>query len=135
MTRFIDPKKLEAHLQKAIEDTLKNTVVKTQDKLGDDAPFFTGMMKSSWFAGDGSPSRAVPTEGSKTARTDARELDVKLGRNYYLSSNLPYSQRVCLTDDWPGKTASKDWFRKIRDFDVDRLFNESAKEAKAKFDL
>ncbi len=135
MARFTDPKKLEAHLQEAIEDTIKNTVVKTQDKLGDDAPVFTGMMQSSWFSSEGSPSRAVPTEGSKTARTDARALNVKIGRDYYLSSNLDYSQRVCLTDDWPGRSAPKDWFRKIRDFDVSRLGDEAAREAKSKYGL
>ena len=133
--KFTDPAKLRKHLEAALKETLKETIVETQNELGSAAPRFTGMMRSSWFAGEGSANRSAPSPGSDSPRTDARGLDVNLDRPYYLSSNLDYSQRVCLTSDWSAQSAPDDWFRVIRDFGVTTIGEAAARKAKAKYGL
>ena len=135
MAKFTNPAALRKHLEAALKETLKETIIETQNELGATAPRFTGTMRSSWFAGAGSPNRSAPELGTDSPRTDARGLDVNLDQPYYLSSNLDYSERVCLTSDWPAKSAPDDWFRVIRDFGVISIGEAAARKAKAKYDL
>ena len=135
MPVFKDPKKLAAHIKKALDFQVADTIISTQAGLGSASvsPVQTGRLRSSWFASEGNSSNAVAPEGANSANTDAEQLRVDSKRNYHLTNNLPYAQRVALEGHVKNKPVT--WFRDFRDQVIPKIQAEAARQSKREFDL
>jgi hypothetical protein len=135
MPTFKDPKKLAAHIKKALDFQMAETLITTQARLGSASvsPVDTGRLRSSWFAAEGNASNAEAPEGANSPSTDATGLRVDSRKNYHLTNNLPYAQRVALE----GHVVSKptNWFVDFVNSDVPKIQAEAAQQAKREFDL
>jgi hypothetical protein len=133
--RFSNSKDLERHLKKALDRLQAEVVVTTQAELGSAAvsPINTGRLRSSWFAAEGSPSSEVPPEGANSPNTDATGLRVDSSKEYHLTSNLPYSQYICLE----GKAVSKpaNWFFDFINTRVPKIQDAAARVIAQRFEL
>ena len=135
MPRFTDPKDLERHLKKALDRLQAETLITVQAELGSTkvSPYKDGRLRSSWFAAEGSPSSAVPPEGTDSPNTDATGLRVDASKTYHLTSNLPYTQRVALE----GHVVSqpKNWFIDFTNVRVPKIQEAAARVVKNEFSL
>ena len=135
MPRFTDPEALRKYLKKAADATVAESIITTQARLGstDVSPVDTGRFRSSWFAAEGTPSRAEPAENADAANTDANGLQVDARKTYYLSSSLPYTQSVTIE----GRVVSKPttWFKDFRSSTVPKIQKAAAETVKREYDL
>ena len=135
MPVFRDPKKLQAHIKKAMDALQAETLITTQSRLGSTrvSPVDTGRFRSSWFAAEGSASSDVAPEGANSPNTDATGLRVDSRKNYRLTNTLPYSQAVAVE----GRVVSKptNWFTSFRNETIPKIQAEAAKQIKSEFDL
>lgn len=135
MPKFNNLRDLEKHLKKASDALLTEVIVTTQGRIGSEAisPVQTGRLRSSWFASEGSPSDAVPPEGANSPNTDATGLKVDSDKKYFLTSNLPYTQRVALEGHVVNKPIT--WFVSLMNEGVPKIAAEAAEVVKKRFDL
>jgi hypothetical protein len=135
LATFRDPAKLSAHIKKALDFQMAETLISTQAGLGSASvsPVDTGRLRSSWFAAEGNASNAEAPEGANSASTDAEQLRVDSKRNYHLTNNLVYAQRVALEGHVKNKPIT--WFRDFRDQVIPKIQAEAARQAKREFDL
>ena len=135
MAVFKDPKKLAAHLKKALDAQMALTLISVQAELGSDAisPIDSGRLRSSWFAAEGQSSGEIPAEGANSPNTDATGLRVDSSKDYHLTSNLPYAQAVAIE----GKVVAKPttWFKDFRSSRIPKIQAEAAKQIKSEFQL
>ena len=135
MPVFRDPKKLQAHIKKAMDALQAETLITAQSRLGSTAvsPVDTGRFRSSWFAAEGSASSAVAPEGANSPNTDATGLRVDSSKNYHLTNSLPYAPSVAVE----GRVVSKptNWFTSFRNETIPKIQAEAAKQIKSEFDL
>jgi hypothetical protein len=145
MPTFSNPKDLIAHLEKAAAEQLKETIVTSQAWLGSskNSPRDTGRLRSSWFAAEGSPSGQEAPEGANSPQTDAKGLEVVIGRNYHLTNNLPYAAPIALgvnlPPSWGGVhrvvSAPPSWFIDFRNQEIPRIAEAAGRVIKRRFDL
>ena len=141
MATFKDPRKLQAHIKKALDALQAEVIVTTQAKLGSTqvSPYDTGRFRSSWFAAEGSASSAVPPEGADSPNTDAMGLRIDSSKTYHLTSNLPYSQAIAIegrtNPEKNQKSKPATWFTSFRNETIPRIQAEAARQAKKAFDL
>lgn len=135
MAVFKDPKKLAAHLKKALDAQVAETLITVQAELGSAAvsPVDTGRFRSSWFAAEGQASNEVAPEGANSPNTDATGLRVDSSKDYHLTNSLPYSQAIAIEGRVVAKPAS--WFKSFRDQRIPKIQKEAAKQVKQQFDL
>lgn len=135
MAVFKDPKKLAAHLKKALDAQVAETLISVQSELGSTAvsPVATGRFRSSWFAAEGQASNAVAPEGANSPNTDATGLRVDSSKEYHLTNSLPYSQAICIEGRVISKSAG--WFKEFRDQRIPKIQAEAAKQVKQQFSL
>ena len=108
----IDLDKMVPALREKLDKVQDRFIHELQDQLAHKAPYETGRLASSWRIGKGSPNREVEPErttdgGIKIKRAS---FPVTFGEDYYLSSNIPYADRLALDPSFPIKTAPRDWF-------------------------
>jgi hypothetical protein len=145
MTTFRDPRALIAHLEAAAAEQLKETIVTSQAWLGSskNSPRDTGRLRSSWFAAEGNPSGEVAPEGANSPQTDAKGLEVVIGRDYHLTNNLPYAAPIALgvnlPPSWGGQwrvvSAPRTWFIDFRNSEIPRIMQAAGRVIKRRFDL
>ena len=135
MATFKDPRKLQAHIKKALDALQAEVIVTTQAKLGSTAvsPRDTGRFRSSWFAAEGSASSAVASEGADSPNTDATGLRVDSRKQYHLTNSLPYAQSVAIEGNVVSQP--KTWFTSFRNETIPRIQQTAAKVVKQQFDL
>ena len=135
MATFKDPKRLQAHIKKALDALQAEVLITTQSELGSAAvsPIDTGRFRSSWFAAEGSASNSVASEGSNSANNDATGLRVDASKSYHLTNNLPYSERVAIEGIVVSKPTG--WFKEFRDQRIPKIQAEAARQIKSEFDL
>ena len=135
MAVFKDPDKLAAHIKKAMDALQAETLITAQARLGSAAvsPIDTGRLRSSWFAAEGTASNDVAPEGTNSPNTDATGLKVDSSKNYHLTNNLEYVQRVALE----GHVVSKptNWFVDFVNADIPKIQAKAAQQIKREFDL
>jgi len=141
MTVFKDPKKLQAHIKKALDALQSEVLITVQSELGSAAvsPVDTGRFRSSWFAAEGSASNAVAPEGANSANNDATGLKVDSSKNYHLTNNLPYAERLAIegrtNPEKNQKSKPAGWFKSFRDQRIPKIQAEAARQIKCEFDL
>ena len=135
MPRFTRASDLEKHLKKALDQLQAETLITAQAELGSSkvSPVDTGRLRSSWFAAEGTPSSEVAPEGADSPNTDAADLRVDASKQYHLTNNLPYAQRVALEGHVVAKP--KTWFEDFVNSRVPKIQAAAAKVVKSKFEL
>jgi hypothetical protein len=135
MPTFKNAKDLEKHIKKAMDALQAEVLITTQARLGSKAvsPVQTGRFRSSWFAAEGSASSQVAPEGANSPNTDARSLKVDSKKDYHLTNNLPYAQRLCLESYAVSKPG--DWFTSFVSTESPKIAAEAARQIKSEFDL
>lgn len=135
MAKFTDANALKKHIKEALDALQTKVLVTTQAELGSEAvsPVDTGRFRSSWFAAEGNSSGAVAPEGANSANTDAAGLKVDSEKDYHLTNNLPYAQRLCVE----GRVVSKSpgWFKEFRDQTIPEIQAQAVRQVKSEFDL
>ena len=123
---------LVAEIDKALDKGLARFLLATQNKLSAAAPVDTGRLASSWFVGKGVPNRDEPPEAGTTENPSISVTpysgQIKLDSDWYISSNLPYSERACFDPRWAkgGRRGGAQWFTGIANNlgkDADRAFD------------
>ena len=123
---------LIAEIDKMLDKGLARFLVNTQNKLSAAAPVDTGRLASSWFVGKGVPDRDVPPEAGTTENPSISVTrysgEIKLDSDWYISSNLDYSDRACFNPKWAkgGRRGKAQWFTNIANNlgkDADRAFD------------
>ena len=135
MAVFKDPKKLAAHLRKALDAQVAETLISVQAELGSAAisPIDSGRLRSSWFAAEGQASNEVAPKGANSPNTDATGLRVDSSKDYHLTNSLEYSQYICLEGIAVAKSPT--WFKDFRSSRIPKIQKEAAEQAKRAFDL
>ena len=135
MARFSDPGDLRRHIEKALAEQHKLTVVETQRQLGrsEVSPVDTGRFRSSWFASKGNASTEVAPEGTNSPRDDAGGLEVTVRDNVHLTNSLVYATSVAVE----GRVVSqpKTWFKTFRDVMIPKIADAAGRSIKQQYDL
>ena len=141
MATFKDPRKLQAHIKKALDALQAEVLITTQSRLGSTqvSPVDTGRFRSSWFAAEGSASSAVASEGADSENEDAKGLKIDSRKTYHLTNNLPYAQAIAIegrtNPEKNQKSKPATWFTSFRNETIPRIQAEAARQVKKEFDL
>ena len=141
MATFKDPRKLQAHIKKALDELQAEVLITTQSRLGSTqvSPVDTGRFRSSWFAAEGSASSAVASEGADSENEDAKGLKIDSRKTYHLTNNLPYAQAIAIegrtNPEKNQKSKPATWFTSFRNETIPRIQAEAARQVKKQFEL
>lgn len=115
MPKKLKLKEVGPEIKKRLNTFMDNYVTGLQLELAEAAPYETGRLASSWRIGEGSPNRQVEPERDAPGDVTITEFtgDITFGPSYFVSSNIPYAERLALDPSFPIKTAPKDWFTRI----------------------
>ena len=135
MARNSRARTVQKRLEEALDRLQQEVIVTTQAELGSArvSPVDTGRFRSSWFAAEGSPSSEVAPEGTNKINRDAKDLQIRGERTYYLSNNLPYAQSVAIE----GRVVNKptNWFASFVNSRIPKIQQSAARVVKKEFDL
>ena len=86
----------------------------------------TGRLASSWNIGRNQPDLSAPPEREAKGPIKLKPYDgqITYGGNWFISSNLPYTQRAAF-DPYNGRRGGGDWFTRIENNlskDASRIF-------------
>lgn len=103
-------KEIDAALDRATAQFLTNT----QSKLSAASPVLTGRLASSWNIGRNTPDLSAPPERDALGPIKIKPFGGRItyGGQWFISSNLPYSQRAAY-DPYNGRRGGGDWFTRI----------------------
>jgi hypothetical protein len=132
MPKFSNARDLEAHLKKALDATVYETIRTCQGTLGAITPRDTGRLRSSWFAAEGAASSDVAPEGTDSPNNDADGLRVDCRKPYHLTNSLPYAQRLALEEY---AKADKNWFLNFVNVEIGQIQEDAANAVREKYDL
>jgi len=142
-------------IEDAMDKGMARFLTNTQSKLSAASPVDTGRLASSWMIGQRKPNRTVPPEAGipaeyetiegvsvKIPGTNKPDINVRrysgvitIDSNWYISSNLPYSNRACFDPKWAkgGRRGGAQWFTSIvnnLDKDAERSFGYFLRQVK-----
>jgi len=124
-------------IEDAMDKGMARFLTNTQSKLSAASPVDTGRLASSWFVGKGVPNRDEPPERNEPADPVVTPYSgkIKLDSDWYISSNLPYSDRACFNPKWAkgGRRGGAQWFTNIANNlnkDAERSFDFFLKKVK-----
>ena len=97
-------------LNKFMNKVVKYSLITWQADLSstDVSPVDEGRLRSNWFAKPDSSSNAT-SDQLNTPQTDAEQLPLDYRRQYHLTNNLDYAERLAFGNYAVSKP--KDWFR------------------------
>lgn len=140
------PKWKGSEIIKEIDDALDRTIaqflINTRSKLSAASPVLTGRLASSWNIGKNQPDLEPPPESpwdkkkpgdSPTFKKKPYEGKITYGGMWYISSNLPYTQRAAY-DPYNGRRGGGDWFTRIENrlqADWDRIAQRELSKVKS----
>ena len=123
-------KEIDAALDRATAQFLTNT----RSKLSAASPIKTGRLASSWNIGRNQPDLTAPPERSAPGPVKLKPFGgpITYGGNWFISSNLPYTQRAAF-DPYNGRRGGGDWFTRIENrlsADWDRIVQRELSKVK-----
>ena len=130
MARKFRGPKIVKEIDDAMNKGLARFVILTQSKLSAANPVDTGRMASSWFIGEGTPSREVAPErdGPGSVKITPYNGPITMKSSWWISNSLPYAERVAFDPMFSknGRRGGADWFTRIQ--------NSQPKDAERAFD-
>ena len=140
MAKKWDGSKVIKEIDEALDRAMSQFLFNTRSKLSAASPVLTGRLASSWNIGRGAPDLSAP-EGQPWDSLDDGQAVIKkkpfggpitFGGNWFISSNLPYTQRAAY-DPYNGRRGGGDWFTRIEnnlDKDASRIFQRELSKVK-----
>ena len=124
-------------IREALDRGQAQFVIDTQTKLSEGAPVMFGRLASSFYVGKGNPDRTVAPEREEPGPIVIEQYSGKItfDGDWWLSSNLPYSERAALDPRWSkgGRIGGASWFTSVvnnLNRNADRIFQRELKKIK-----
>ena len=126
MAKKWDGSKVIKEIDEALDRATAQFLINTQSKLSAASPVLTGRLASSWNIGRNQPDLSAPPEREAKGPIKLKPYDgqITYGGNWFISSNLPYTQRAAF-DPYNGRRGGGDWFTRIENNlskDASRIF-------------
>ena len=121
-------------INKALDRATSQFLINTQSKLSASSPVLTGRLASSWNIGKNAPDLSYPPVRVKKEKIVIKPWGgpITYGGNWFISSNLPYTQRAAF-DPYNGRRGGGDWFTRIENNllkDAERIFTRELAKIK-----
>lgn len=97
-------------IQEALDTALAGTLNLQQGALSKANPKDTSRMAASWHIGQNSPDLSTAPENPSSAEPKPYTGKITFKGNWYISNNLPYSQKIALDYSAAVMKAQKDWY-------------------------
>ena len=113
MAKKWDGSKVIQEIDEALDRATAQFPTNTRSKLSAASPVLTGRLASSWNSGKtGLTCLFRPCGRPRTNSAEAVSQAITYGGNWFISSNLPYTQRAAY-DPYNGRRGGGDWFTGI----------------------
>ena len=134
MAKKWDGSKVIKEIDEALDRGMSKFLFNTRSKLSAASPVLTGRLASSWNIGKNKPDLSVPPvrEALGPIKLKPFTEPITYGGNWFISSNLPYTQRAAY-DPYNGRRGGGDWFTRIEnnlDKDASRIFQRELSKVK-----
>ena len=134
MAKKWDGSKVIKEIDEALDRATAQFLTNTRSKLSAASPFKYGRLASSWNIGRNQPDLSAPPEREAVGPVVLKPYQGKItyGGNWFISSNLPYTQRAAY-DPYNGRRGGGDWFTRIEnnlDKDASRIFQRELSKVK-----
>ena len=117
MTKFVirgtDFGDIVPEIQEALDTALSKTLNLQQGALSKANPKDTSRMAASWHIGQNSPDLSTAPENPSSAEPKPYTGKITFDGDWYISNNLPYSQKIALDYSAAVMKAQKDWYTGI----------------------
>jgi len=97
-------------IQEALDIALAGTLALQQGALSKANPKDTSRMAASWHIGQNSPDLSTAPENPSSAEPKPYNGKITFKGDWYISNNLPYSQKIALDYSAAVMKAQKDWY-------------------------
>ena len=126
MAKKWDGSKVIKEIYAALDRAQAKFLTNTRSKLSAASPVLTGRLASSWNIGRNQPDLSYPPEREALGPIKLKPFGgpITYGGNWFISSNLPYTQRAAY-DPYNGRRGGGDWFTRIENNlskDASRIF-------------
>ena len=126
--------KVIREIDEALDRAMTQFLFNTQSKLSAASPVLTGRLASSWNIGRNQPDLSAPPEREAVGPIQLKPFSdpITYGGNWFISSNLPYTQRAAY-DPYNGRRGGGDWFTRIENNlakDAERIFTRELAKIK-----
>ena len=134
MAKKWDGSKVIKEIDEALDRATAKFLTNTQSKLSASSPVLTGRLAASWNIGQNAPDLSAPPERKTKGSTEPKPFGgpITYGGNWFISSNLPYTQRAAF-DPYNGRRGGGDWFTRIENNlikDANRIFQRELSKVK-----
>jgi hypothetical protein len=134
MAKKWDGSKVIKEIDEALDRAMAQFLFNTRSKLSAASPVLTGRLASSWNIGRNQPDLSAPPEREAVGPVVLKPYPEKItyGGNWFISSNLPYTQRAAY-DPYNGRRGGGDWFTRIENNltkDAQRIFQRELSKVK-----
>ena len=134
MAKKWDGSKVIKEIDEALDRAQAQFLLNTRSKLSAASPVLTGRLASSWNIGRNQPDLSAPPvrEAKGPIKLKPFSGQITYGGNWFISSNLPYTQRAAY-DPYNGRRGGGDWFTRIENNlikDADRIFQRELSKVK-----
>ena len=134
MAKKWDGSKVIKEIDEALDRGMSKFLFNTRSKLSAASPVLTGRLASSWNIGKNQPDLSAPPvrEAKGPVQLKPFTEPITYGGNYFVSSNLPYTQRAAY-DPYNGRRGGGDWFTRIENNlakDAERIFQRELSKVK-----
>lgn len=129
-----DGSKKIKEIDEALDRATAQFLINTRSKLSAASPVLTGRLASSWNIGRNQPDLSAPPERESKGPIQLKPFpgQITYGGNWFISSNLPYTQRAAY-DPYNGRRGGGDWFTRIENNlskDASRIFQRELSKVK-----
>ena len=134
MAKKWDGSKVIKEIDEALDRATAQFLFNTRSKLSAASPVLTGRLASSWNIGKNQPDLSAPPERDAKGPIQLKPFSgqITYGGNWFISSNLPYTQRAAY-DPYNGRRGGGDWFTRIDNNlskDASRIFQRELSKVK-----
>ena len=134
MAKKWDGSKVIKEIDEALDRAQAQFLINTRSKLSAASPVLTGRLASSWNIGRNQPDLSAPPERDAPGPIQLKPFGgpITYGGNWFISSNLPYTQRAAY-DPYNGRRGGGDWFTRIENNlskDASRIFERELSKVK-----
>ena len=126
--------KVIKEIDEALDRAMTQFLFNTRSKLSAASPVLTGRLASSWNIGRNQPDLSAPPVREAVGPIQLKPFGepITYGGNWFISSNLPYTQRAAF-DPYNGRRGGGDWFTRIENNlakDAERIFTRELAKIK-----
>lgn len=126
--------KVIKEIDEALDRAMAQFLFSTRSKLSAASPVKFGRLASSWNIGRNQPDLSAPPVREAKGPIQLKPFGepITYGGNWFISSNLPYTQRAAY-DPYNGRRGGGDWFTRIENNltkDAQRIFQRELSKVK-----